>query len=145
MAGPTEELNGGCQCGAVRYAASDPFGPHYCHCRMCQRASGNAFAAFVGFHADRFRFTRGAAKLYRSSSFAVRGFCADCGTPLTFQYDREPHRIGLSIGSLDHPERVAPAIHWGVESMLPWLRFDDGLPRKRTEDDPSFLAAKTGG
>jgi hypothetical protein len=34
--------SGGCQCGAVRYRAAGAIGyPHLCHCRMCQKASGN--------------------------------------------------------------------------------------------------------
>ena len=37
---------GGCQCGAVRYALyAEPTNPHVCHCRMCQKAFGNVFAA----------------------------------------------------------------------------------------------------
>ena len=47
----TEDIlaTGGCQCGAVRYAITTPFeNPHICHCRMCQKAFGNYFAALVG-------------------------------------------------------------------------------------------------
>jgi hypothetical protein len=31
---------------------------------------------------------------------------------------------------------------WGVESQIPWLTIDNGLPRKRTEEDAEFVAAK---
>lgn len=42
-------ITGGCQCGAVRYAIDGPLNnPHICHCRMCQKAFGNYFAALVG-------------------------------------------------------------------------------------------------
>ncbi|MGG2476082.1 GFA family protein, partial [Rhizobium sp. BR5] len=34
----------GCQCGAVRYRIEGGLRyPHLCHCRMCQKASGNYF------------------------------------------------------------------------------------------------------
>ncbi len=36
----SEILTGGCQCGAVRFAASDLARPSVCHCRMCQKAYG---------------------------------------------------------------------------------------------------------
>ncbi len=125
---------GGCLCGAVRYEASvPPANSHYCHCRMCQRAMGNVFGMFVMFPADKFRFTGAAPKRYRSSAFAERGFCADCGTPILFQYDTQPTRIGITLGSLDHPEAAPPERHIGIESHVPWLRFDDGLPRGETE------------
>ncbi|MBC8037704.1 MAG: GFA family protein, partial [Rhizobiales bacterium] len=58
----TESANvtGGCQCGQVRYAISGPFeNPHICHCRMCQKAFGNYFAALVGAKKTDFKWTRG--------------------------------------------------------------------------------------
>ncbi len=42
------------------------------------------------------------------------------------------------MGSLDIPEDVPPKEHYGIESQVLWLTIDDGLPRKRTEDDPRF-------
>lgn len=39
-------LPGGCMCGRVRYAAQiDNDDAYLCHCRMCQRASGNVSLA----------------------------------------------------------------------------------------------------
>lgn len=132
-------ITGGCQCGAVRYEASAaPIRPSLCHCRMCQKAYGNVFGALVSFPADSFRFVSGKPKDYRSSRIATRGFCAACGTPLTFIYDAEPEQVAVTIGSLDHPEIAPPVVHWGVESWVSWLRMDDGLPRLRTEEDPEF-------
>ena len=132
-------IAGGCQCGAVRYESSaPPIRPSLCHCRMCQMAYGNVFGALVSFPWQSFRFTAGAPKLYRSSKIALRGFCAACGTPLAFADDAEPEQVAVTIGSLDHPEIAPPVVHWGVESWVPWLRMDDGLPRLRAEDDSEF-------
>ena len=147
MRDKTMPVTGGCMCGAVRYESSDP--PHdvsYCHCRMCQRASGNAFGMFASFRRDAFRFTRGEPKLYKSSAFAERGFCAECGTPLIFWYltpGSLSEEIGVPIGSLDHPEDASPKSHWGIESQMPWLAIHDDLPRIRTEEDPDFIAHST--
>ena len=127
-------ITGGCQCGAVRYALSvAPQNAHFCHCRMCQRAVGGPFAALAGVPRDAIAFTRGEPKFYASSSVARRGFCADCGTPLTFGYDTV-NRISITIGSLDHPEDCPIVRHYGVESKMPWLKLCDGLPEERTED-----------
>ena len=79
--------------------------------------------------------------MYQSSKVARRGFCARCGTPLVFSNLDSDKRIGISIGSLDRPELAAPEIHWGVESMVPWLTIDDDLPRKHTMEDPSVAEA----
>ena len=108
---------------------------------MCQCAFGNLFAILGSFPLDKFRWVRGRAKMYQSSKVARRGFCARCGTPLVFRNVDDGKRIGISIGSLDHPELAAPEIHWGIESMVPWLAIDDDLPRKHTMEDPAVAEA----
>ena len=40
-------LAGGCQCGRTRYELDRLGRASICHCRMCQRAFGNAFAPLV--------------------------------------------------------------------------------------------------
>ncbi len=106
---------GGCQCGAVRYwLVAEPTGVNICHCRMCQKASGGPFMAFGGVKLDRLVWTRGAPKVFVSSSIAERGFCAECGTALTYRPLRRD-RIAVTIGSLDEPDTVAPTIQLGVE------------------------------
>lgn len=135
-------ITGGCLCGAIRYEASVPLTDvHYCHCRMCQKAFGNLFGVFGSVPRAALRFTAGSPKLYPSSPFAERGFCAACGTPLTFRYLKSDW-IAVSIGSLDRPEAVRPEIHWGIESQVPWLAINDDLPRKPIEGDPEYLALR---
>ena len=130
---------GGCQCGAVRYALyAEPNNPSVCHCRMCQKASGNLFQAFAGVkHAD-FAWTRGAPKFFNSSEVIARDFCGDCGTPLTFrQLDKD--RVSISVGSLDHPERVRITSQYGIESKVPGVDSISQLPGQKTSDrvDPN--------
>jgi adenylate cyclase len=93
------------------------------------------------FPLDKFRWVRGRPKMYQSSKIARRGFCARRGTPLVFRNLYSDNRIGISIGSLDHPEKAPPEIHWGVESMVPFLKIEDDLPRKHTMEDPSVAEA----
>jgi hypothetical protein len=131
----THPITGGCQCGAVRYRITAPFeNPHICHCRMCQKAFGNYFAALVGTKKTGLSWTRGEPSFFRSSEIVQRGFCKDCGTPLTFAYDTAD-RIAVSIGSLDHPEAVTPERQYGIEGRLPAFAHLHELPGTRTEDD----------
>ena len=125
------EITGGCQCGAVRYALARVPDTEFCHCRMCQRAVGNVFAALSMVSKDELRWTRGEPAFYASSSAAKRGFCRDCGTPLTFAYDERP-RIEVTTGSLDDPEIAPVREHFGIESRLSWLQVNEGLPEHRT-------------
>jgi hypothetical protein len=115
----TPTVAGGCQCGAVRYALyAEPGAANICHCRMCQKAFGNFFAPFTGVRVGDFAWTRGAPAVYKSSELVERGFCRDCGTPLSFRY-LDVDRIGIAVGSLDDPARVTIAKQIGIESRLP--------------------------
>ena len=110
---------------------------------MCQRATGGVFAALAGAAPENFSWTHGAPAFFASSSLARRGFCAKCGTPLSFKYDAANARMYATIGSLDHPERVALVKQFGIESRLPWVKFCDDVPAERTAesaDEREFLA-----
>lgn len=131
----TSVLTGGCQCGAVRYRVrATPQNPHVCHCRMCQKAFGGPFAPLASVMAADLVFTRGAPAIFRSSEVVERGFCRDCGTPLTFRYADMGH-IAFSLGSLDDPSAVVPESAYGTESRLPWVDRLHTLPASTTEGD----------
>lgn len=135
MTGEAPKVTGGCQCGAVRYEITGPlFGPHICHCRMCQKAFGNLFAALVACKKEHLAWVKEDPGIFRSSSIVQRGFCPHCGTPLSFAYDTSDH-INVSIGSLDRPQQVAPIKQFGIESTHPSFPSLTSLPGSRTEDD----------
>jgi hypothetical protein len=130
-------LAGGCQCGAVRFALDEPLGrASICHCRMCQKAMGGLVGAFVG--GQNLRWTRGQPAYFQSSNKVRRGFCAACGTPLTFAWIGDGEEV--AIPALDRPERIAPTIQVGVESRLPWFESLAGLPERKPDEAP-WLAA----
>lgn len=131
----TPALTGGCQCGAVRYALyAVPTDPHICHCRMCQKAFGSYFAPLAGVDRTDFAWTRGAPKTYFSSDVTERGFCADCGTPLSFRWvDR--NFIAVSLGSLDDPNALKPIDQCGLESKVGFFADLDALQGTRTEEE----------
>ena len=134
MSDKTMPITGGCMCGAIRYEATEhPQETGYCHCSMCQKASGNTFIAYAIFPTDAFRVTHGEPRFYRSSAWLDRGFCANCGTPVIHRTSLKGNDIVVAmLCSLDHPEEWPPAIHIGVESQIPWLAIHDDLPRLRT-------------
>jgi hypothetical protein len=121
-------FTGGCQCGAVRYRAELVLDTsHICHCRMCQKASGNFFAALVGVPREAFAWTRGAPTLFASSDPVRRGFCNHCGTPLTYDY-RASANTNITTGSLDDPSALPPKMQFGVEAQLPCFATLAALP-----------------
>ncbi|TIS14140.1 MAG: GFA family protein, partial [Mesorhizobium sp.] len=68
------------------------------------------------------------------SSAAWRGFCAECGTPLTFE---APDGVALAIAAFDDPAGIAPTIQWGVEAKLPYVDGVSKLPSEETMGDIS--------
>lgn len=128
---------GGCQCGAVRFRVHGALGQaSICHCRMCQKAFGNYFAPLVSAPEGQLTWTRGARKRFRSSNHVERGFCADCGTPLTYE---APDGLAISIGAFDHPEQIVPVVAWGQEGKLPYFNMLNDLPAFTTEGDPQSI------
>ena len=125
---------GGCLCGACRYEIKGgPTRSGYCHCNMCKRATGGPFAVLARARRDALTWTKGRPAIYRSSPIATRGFCSQCGTPLFLQYD-DDDLIRLTAGSLDHPEKISPAGHYGVESRLAWADIGAHLPAEETKE-----------
>ena len=130
----SETLTGGCQCGAIRFRVSAP--PRHasiCHCRMCQKATGGLFGPYASFSAVALTWTRGRRKTFRSSDAIARGFCGDCGTPLTFEYG--DHSIGLAIGAFDEPSAIRPVEQLASREQIPWFADLAGLP-VHPEDEP---------
>jgi hypothetical protein len=127
-------MTGGCQCGALRYALyAEPTGASICHCRMCQKAFGSYFAPLTGVRLKDLAWTRGEPGIFKSSELVERGFCRDCGTPLSYQVV-EKDRISVSIGSLDEPARIAVEKQYGIESRLPAFATLHELPGERTDE-----------
>jgi hypothetical protein len=129
-----EMVTGGCQCGRIRYAVEVADDDAYlCHCRMCQRATGGVAAAFKNVPQSALRWER-EPDYFASSVLAKRGFCAACGTPLSFEYVEGGPNIDLTIGSFDDPYRFKPTMHFSIESRhAAWLDTT-GLPGKRTDE-----------
>ncbi len=142
MSDKTMPITGGCLCGAVRYEAGDPpIWIAYCHCRMCQQAYGHVSGVHVGFKREMLRFTKGEPKYYKSSGWAERGFCADCGSPLSMR-DQAEVSVSVMVGTLDHPEEWPPLYHTGIESKVPWHVISDDLQQRRSDESEVLQAAK---
>ena len=139
-------MSGGCQCGAVRYHASSFLdSSHICHCRMCQKAVGNFFAALIGIPREAFQWTRGEPALFRSSDPVTRGFCGICGTPLLYDYATSKH-LNVTTGSLDNPALFPPGVQFGREARMPWFSdictlADQGTTEQTMADHVSTIKA----
>ena len=133
----TETHEGGCLCGAVRYRTTGaPLAVAHCHCASCRRASGAAVVTWAVFPKSRFEVTAGAPVRHASSPGVIRTFCGRCGSPLTYETERRPDQIDVTVGTLDRPEAFPPTAHVWTSERVPWLDLGDELPRHETGGGP---------
>ncbi len=127
-------MEGGCACGRIRFEAEiDSDDAYLCHCRMCQRASGNISLAMIGIRQAKVRWLT-EPEWYRSSAIAERPFCALCGTSLGFRYIADTTKIDLSVATFDDPSRFRPTAHFGTESVHEAWLDTSTLPRMRADE-----------
>ena len=120
-------IEGGCFCGAVRYAIEDgEYLSANCHCSMCRRIHAAPFVAWLVVPSAHFRYTQGTPQAYRSSDRGTRWFCARCGSQLTCVVDAHPDIVDVAVGALDAPEAQAPKVDAHGDTRLPWIHT--GLP-----------------
>ncbi len=120
---------GGCLCGAVRYRVTgEPEATSHCHCYSCRRATGGPTLAWVIFPEDAVEITDGTLAIYESSPGVERGFCASCGTSLSYRRANRPGLFDVTTASLDDPEAFPPSREIWVEERLSWVALDPELP-----------------
>jgi len=123
-------LEGGCQCGEVRYAVQgEPVHAALCHCADCRASSGAPVMAWGAFTAENFKVLRGEARAYNSSGAAFRHFCPTCGTGLWYVNEETlPNLVDIQIATLDDPEALPPGAHIQAAEELAWMKGVSGLP-----------------
>lgn len=116
---------GSCLCGAVMYElAAAPKAATHCHCRMCQKQHGAAFATYVSVKKTEFRYLAGEALLtvYKSSAHIRRKFCSQCGSNIEWSgSEKYPDWVSVAIATLDTPFKPEHIKDIHLESKACWL------------------------
>ena len=127
-------VEGGCDCGRVRYRLeSAPLFTHCCHCRWCQRESGASYALNALIETSRLTVVAGEPELVETPSASGRGQqiarCRNCRIALWSHYaSAGPVMTFVRVGTLDDPDRIAPDIHIFTSSKQPWVILPPGAP-----------------
>ena len=114
-------VTGGCLCGAVRFEGQAFLrSAYYCHCTICQKATGAPFEIGVLIKEGTLRFTKGTPTYYQSSSFGKRGFCAVCGSRLLWAPvdAKDEWSTNVAVCARDNPADVRPNCHTYTNTML---------------------------
>jgi len=131
-------ITGQCLCGKISYQiTAQPLGAGNCHCGNCRRTSGAAFSSWAYFEKSKFALN-GQLTQYKSSDWAERGFCPQCGSQIICYDSRLPDCVAITVGSLDNPNDIVPQIDAWTSSRLNWLHLSRELP-DFPEDPPMEL------
>lgn len=125
-------LRGSCLCGSVRYEIRGPVSRvTHCHCSMCRKAHGAAFATYGRVERSDFVLVSGvnAIASYQSSPGVIRTFCKQCGSTLQFISEKRPGTLSVALGTLDDDPKVETSLHIFVGSMAPWFHITDEMPQ----------------
>lgn len=125
-------LRGSCLCCAVRYEIHGPISHvTHCHCSMCRKAHGAAFATYGRVERKDFLVTSGAEDIssYQSSPGVNRTFCRRCGSTLQFISEKRPGTLSVALGTLDDDPNVETSTHIFVGSKAPWFQITDDMPQ----------------
>jgi hypothetical protein len=125
-----DKVTGRCLCGAVRYEIDEPTDVWYCHCESCRRNTGAPITAWALTPIESVTWSAGKQARHESSTGVFRGFCRDCGTPLSYETLYEGQSIICFLtGTLDHPDRHPPTRHVFHAEHIAWFNMNDDLPR----------------
>ena len=123
-------ITGRCYCGAISVKVTDaPQIVCLCHCVDCRRVSGAPMVAVAAFDTDAVTFEPDEGYSVSLVPGAVRNFCGDCGSPLSFRGDYVPDQIYVPLGLLDQAGELEPDVHSYDSQRLPWLHIDDDIER----------------
>ena len=132
-------LTGSCLCGDIAFEITGPVDQiGHCHCSMCRKFHGAAFATFAVSAPEHFRWRQGEEKAahYRSSSHGWRNFCPRCGSAVPACPPGGPFAL-IPLGNVAEDPGTRPTMHFFVGSMAPWHTIADDLPQ-HDEYPPEF-------
>ena len=125
-----------CNCGqlSVTCVGPDPERISLCHCYLCQKQSGSAFAIQARFPREQVTI-KGKSKEWKfpiageepvkyrtcADTGATFHFCPVCASTVYYTSDLDSERIGVKIGAFADPTFPPPKITGFEEYRHPWV------------------------
>ncbi len=142
---PELPLEGGCQCGAVRYKVTgEPIVFYLCHCRECQRHTSSAFGESLRVSSGDVEIVGDVSTSWRLAESGRRRFghfCPDCGVRLVHGSDGS-EEVNIKAGTLDDTSWLWPAGHIWTGSAQRFMRFASDELVFEAQPDDGYAALK---
>lgn len=130
----TENLEGGCTCGKVRYRFKRaPMITHCCHCTWCQRETGSAFVVNTLIETSQLELLGDAPEIIDTPSASGKGQqiarCTHCRVAVWSHYPTAREAAAfVRAGTLDDKQAITPDVHIFTASKPGWVTLTDGKP-----------------
>ncbi len=138
---------GQCLCGQVVFEAGriEPKMAH-CHCSMCRKFHGAAFATYASVPEAQFRWLSGEQllKAWEEPGGTRRHFCRNCGSSMTFFSPRTTLGcVEIAVALLDEAPSEQPDANIFTENTPSWWRDAPSLPTfSGGRDTPAVQVAR---
>ena len=133
------QQQGGCRCGAVRFAVSgNPLITFACHCTGCQRMTGSAFSLSSLYPAEAFAVLQGETMLGGMRAGPRHHFCPSCMSWLFTQPEGMDAFVNVRSTMLDAPARHRPFADVFVSEGLGWGQSGAVRRYEREPDESEF-------
>lgn len=130
---PRFPVEGGCQCGAVRYSLkSAPLAVYACHCKDCQRFSGTTHSLSMVVQEATVALTKGTLVAFNKAADSGRVVrmlgCPECGTKIWNEPAGNTGMLIIKAGNLDDISWAQPIGNIWTDSKAPWVLIDPSVP-----------------
>jgi len=130
---PIFPVEGGCQCGAVRYRLkAAPLGVYACHCKDCQRFSGTTHTLTMMMNAGDVELLQGTLVAFDKAADSGRVVrmqgCIACGTKVWNEPLSSTGMLNVKPGTLDDMSWARPVGHIWTDSAVAWDIIDTRGP-----------------
>jgi len=122
--------NGGCLCGKIKFEITGKIEDIICcHCSLCRKAQGSAFATNGNLDADKFVIISGADQLtgYEATPGQTKYFCRHCGSPIMSKSTAYPDKVRVRLGTIESDISERPVAHVFVASKANWEELPGDL------------------
>jgi hypothetical protein len=125
-------IEGSCLCGKIKFnALGELKDVSFCHCSICRKTSGSAFASYGATTTEGFEWITGIELLskYEQSVGITKYFCGNCSTTLVTHHFKEPDLYHISLGCLDGSPEITPLYHQYFNSRPNWSKMTDSIKK----------------
>ena len=122
---------GSCLCGEVTVKIKGAITSIiHCHCSLCRKNSGTAFATngFINVHEFSISTGNNLLSEYSFKAGRTRYFCKCCGSPIYSANADDKSRYRIRLGLIDSTITEKPLSHNFVTSRANWELLETSLP-----------------